>query len=133
MKTDFLTPVGRLVQGDPFEAQTKNMQGQPLVTMSGQPTQRYFIAVAFRKDDANFGAFYQKLVEVARGSFPNLLPGGSRRSIQADEEILLHPFSVYPDRFLNIAFGSERHIHIQNHLYDLLSFRSHRHDQLPLL
>ena len=72
MKTDFLTPVGRLVQGDPFEAQTKNMQGQPLVTMSGQPTQRYFIAVAFRKDDANFGAFYQKLVEVARGSFPNL-------------------------------------------------------------
>lgn len=72
MKTDFLTPVGRLVQGDPFEAQTKNMQGQPLVTMSGQPTQRYFIAVAFRKDDANFGAFYAKLVEVARGSFPNL-------------------------------------------------------------
>lgn len=72
MKTDFLTPVGRLVQGDPFEAQTKNMQGQPLATMSGQPTQRYFIAVAFRKDDANFGAFYQKLVEVARGSFPNL-------------------------------------------------------------
>lgn len=72
MKTDFLTPVGRLVQGDPFEAQTKNMRGQPLVTMSGQPTQRYFIAVAFRKDDANFGAFYAKLVEVARGSFPNL-------------------------------------------------------------
>lgn len=72
MKTEFLTPVGRLVQGDPFEAQTKNMQGQPLVTMSGQPTQRYFIAVAYRKDDANFGAFYQKLVEVARGSFPNL-------------------------------------------------------------
>jgi hypothetical protein len=72
MKTDFLTPVGRLVQGDPFEAQTKNMQGQPLVTMSGQPTQRYFIAVAFRKDDVNFGAFYQKLIEVARGSFPNL-------------------------------------------------------------
>ena len=72
MKTDFLTPVGRLVQGDPFEAQTKNMQGQPLVTMSGQPTQRYFIAVAYRKDDPNFPAFYQKLVEVARGSFPNL-------------------------------------------------------------
>lgn len=72
MKTDFLTPVGRLVQGDPFEAQTKNKAGQPLVTKSGQPTQRYFIAVAFRKDDANFGAFYAKLVEVARGSFPNL-------------------------------------------------------------
>lgn len=72
MKTDFLTPVGRLVQGDPFEAQTKNMQGQPLMTMSGQPTQKYFIAVAFRKDDQAFGAFYAKLVEVARGSFPQL-------------------------------------------------------------
>ena len=72
MKTDFLTPAGRLVQGDPFEAQTKNMQGQPLMTLSGQPTQRYFIAVAYRKDDPNFGAFYAKLVEVARGSFPHL-------------------------------------------------------------
>lgn len=72
MKAEFLTPVGRLVQGDPFEAQTKNMQGQPLVTMSGQPTQRFFIAVAFRKDDPLFPAFYQKLNEVARGSFPTL-------------------------------------------------------------
>jgi hypothetical protein len=71
-KTDFLTPVGRLVQGDPFEAQTKNMQGQPLMTQSGQPTQRYFIAVAFPKTDPNFPAFYQKLVEVARASFPTL-------------------------------------------------------------
>lgn len=71
-KTEFLTPVGRLVQGDPFEAQTKNMQGQPLVTMGGQPTQRYFIGVAFRKDDPNFPAFYQMLVETARASFPNL-------------------------------------------------------------
>lgn len=71
-KTDFLTPVGRLVQGDPFEAQTKNMQGQPLVTMSGQPTQKFFMAVAFRKDDQAFGAFYAKLVEVARASFPHL-------------------------------------------------------------
>lgn len=72
MKTDFLTPIGRLVQGDPFEAQTKNMQGQPLMTMSGQPTQRFFIAVAFAKTDQAFPAFYQKLVETARGSFPAL-------------------------------------------------------------
>lgn len=71
-KAEFLTPVGRLVQGDPFEAQTKNMQGQPLMTMSGQPTQRYFIAVAFAKTDPNFPAFYAKLVEVARASFPQL-------------------------------------------------------------
>lgn len=72
MKQAFLTPVGRLVQGDPFEAQTKNMQGQPLMTMSGQPTQRYFIAVAFRKDDQAFGQFWQLLEQVGRASFPQL-------------------------------------------------------------
>lgn len=72
MKQDFLTPSGRIVQGDPFEAQTKNMQGQPLVTQSGQPTQRYFIAVAFRKDDPLFPAFYQKAQDCARASFPAL-------------------------------------------------------------
>lgn len=72
MKVDFLTPVGRLVQGSPFEAQTTNMQGQPLTTMSGQPTQRYFIAVAFPKNDPAFAALHQKLKEVARASFPHL-------------------------------------------------------------
>lgn len=72
MKQEFLTPVGRLVQGDPFEAQTKNMQGQPLMTQSGQPTQRYFIAVAFRKDDPAFAAFWQQLEAIGRASFPAL-------------------------------------------------------------
>lgn len=72
MKEDFVTPVGRLVQGNPFEAQTTNMQGQPLMTMAGQPTQRYFVAVAFAKTDQAFAAFYQKLVNVARAGFPQL-------------------------------------------------------------
>lgn len=76
MKADFLTPVGRLVQGDPFEAQTKNMQGQPLMTQSGQPTQRYFCAVAFRKDDPGFAKLWATIEQVGRGSFPalNLVP-----------------------------------------------------------
>lgn len=72
MKHDFLTPVGRLVQGDPFEAQTKNMQGQPLVTLSGEPTQRYFIAVAFRKDDPQFAQLRAKFTQAAREGFPVL-------------------------------------------------------------
>ena len=81
MKQEFLTPAGRLVQGDPFEAQTKNMQGQPLMTQSGQPTQRYFIAVAFSKmvngqPNAEFAALWQKLEATGRAGFPglNLLP-----------------------------------------------------------
>lgn len=72
MKADFITPTGRIVQGDPFEPQTKNMQGQPLMTMSGQPTQRYFIAVAFKKDDPAFAPFYSIIDQVARGSWPSL-------------------------------------------------------------
>lgn len=72
MKSEFLTPVGRLVQGDPFEAQTKNMQGQPLMTQAGQPTRRYFIAVAFRKDDPAFAALWATIEGVGRGSFPQL-------------------------------------------------------------
>lgn len=72
MKKDFLSPVGRLVQGNPFEAQTTNMQGQPLLTQQGQPTQRYFIAVAFAKTDQAFGAFYADMVAVARAAFPAL-------------------------------------------------------------
>jgi len=76
MKVEFLTPVGRLVQGDPFEAQTKDQQGAPLVVKTGpnagQPTQRYFIAVAFRKDDPGFATLYQQMVQVARSAFPTL-------------------------------------------------------------
>lgn len=77
MKQEFLTPVGRLVQGDPFEAQTKNMQGQPLMTQSGQPTQRYFCAVAFPKTvngqpNAEFAALWQKLEATGRAGFPAL-------------------------------------------------------------
>jgi len=70
MKQEFLSPVGRLVQGDPFEAQTKNMQGQPLLTQSGQLTQRYFIAVAFAKNDPQWPAFETLIKGVARADFP---------------------------------------------------------------
>lgn len=72
MKFEFLTPVGRLVQGSPLEPQTKNMQGQPLMTKSGQPTQRFFCAVAFKKTDPAFAALYGLMVQAARASFPHL-------------------------------------------------------------
>lgn len=70
----FLTPVGRFVQGDVFEAQTKDQQGNPLTVKTGpnagQPTQRYFMAVAFAKNDAAFGPFYQQIFDTARAAFP---------------------------------------------------------------
>lgn len=75
-KQDFLSPVGRMVQGNPFEKQTKDMQGRPLTiktgASAGQPTQRYFCAVAFAKNDPAWPAFYQLLFNAARTGFPTL-------------------------------------------------------------
>jgi hypothetical protein len=82
----FTTPVGRLVQGDCFEAQTKDQQGNPRVVKQGpnvgQPNPTYFIAVAFPKLDAagqpnaEFSAFYGLLDRVARAEWPALFPNG---------------------------------------------------------
>lgn len=75
-KQEFLSPVGRMVQGNPFEKQTKDHQGRPLTVKTGanagQPTQRYFIAVAFAKNDPAFPAFYALLHNAARAGFPTL-------------------------------------------------------------
>lgn len=72
----FLTPVGRIVQGDVFEPQTKDLQGNQLTVKqgpnAGQPTQRFFVAVAFAKTDQMFAAFRQQLVQVARAAWPQL-------------------------------------------------------------
>jgi hypothetical protein len=80
MKEDFLSPVGRFVQGDAFTPQTKNKTGQPLLDKNGQPRVSYFVGVAFRKDDPAFGAFYQKMVAVARAGFPNMIGPDGRAS-----------------------------------------------------
>lgn len=82
----FTTPVGRLVQGDPFVPQTKDQQGNLRVIKSGpnvgQPAPQFFIAVAFPKMDpanptatnAEFNAFYAQLDKVARAEWPSLFP-----------------------------------------------------------
>lgn len=67
---DIISPVGRLVQGHPMEKQTTNQQGQPLKTLSGQDTQRYFTALAFAKTDATFPPFYQQMAAAARAAWP---------------------------------------------------------------
>lgn len=75
-KIEFLTPVMRMVQGDPFEMQTKDMQGATLTTKTGpnagQPTQRYFVAGAIAKNDPAFPAFYALMVQAAKAGFPTL-------------------------------------------------------------
>lgn len=80
MKQQFVTPVGRLVQGDPMEAQTKDMQGNPLTVKSGpsmgQPTQAYICSVAFKKDDPKFPEFWAIVQQTAQAAFPQHFSNG---------------------------------------------------------
>ena len=43
---NILTPVGRMVQGSPFEEQTTDMKGKQLTNAQGQPRSEYFFAIA---------------------------------------------------------------------------------------
>ncbi len=72
--SNFLTGIGRIVQGDPFTAQTTNGKGEPLLIKSGvnagKPTQKFWIKVAFSKNDPSFTAFWQGIVSEARRLMP---------------------------------------------------------------
>lgn len=63
MATNFVSPVGRLVQGDPFTPQTKDMQGNP------RKTPQYFIGVAYKKTDPQWPAFEAIIRGEAQASF----------------------------------------------------------------
>lgn len=74
MSTEFITPVGRIVQGNPMEKQTTDQQGKPLTIKTGpnagQPTQSYFVALAFAKNDPAWPAFHEVLRNTARTAWP---------------------------------------------------------------
>lgn len=79
-KVRFTSPVGRLVQGDLDDPQTKDQTGALRVIKTGpnagQPNPQYFIAVAFSKADPAWPPFWSTLVTKAAEDFPNLFPGG---------------------------------------------------------
>lgn len=81
MPRTITSPVGRIVQGDVFEPQTTDQQGNLRVFRSGpkmgQPNPQFFIALAIRKDDPAWPAFYAVLDGEARAGFPHLFPGGA--------------------------------------------------------
>lgn len=72
--TDFVSPVGRMVQGDAFKANTKDAQGNPLTVKTGpnagQPTQQYIAAVAYAKNDPEALAFLGTLRNSAAAAWP---------------------------------------------------------------
>jgi hypothetical protein len=65
-----LSPVGRLVQGHPFEFRDTNFEGAPLVTREGEPRVQYFLAVAIRKDDPDVNAFWQQIQQMGQAAWP---------------------------------------------------------------
>lgn len=62
---------GRLVQGSLFNPYTKDSEGKPLLTSSGQPRTDYFIAVAVSKSDPRWPEIEQAIKEQAAVDMPN--------------------------------------------------------------
>lgn len=69
---NFLTSVGRIVEGSPWDGKTTDKNGKPLLTLSGQPKTEYYLALAIAKNDPQWPAQKQKIDLVARAGFPNL-------------------------------------------------------------
>jgi len=76
-RIDILTPVGRLVAGDVFKANTTDPQGRPLLIKSGpnagRPKSEYYFAIAIPKTDPTFNTeVMAKLQAAARAGFPTM-------------------------------------------------------------
>ena len=75
--TYFVTPVGRLVAGDPWRAGDRDVNGNPLTIKSGpnigQPRVEYYVALAIRKDDPGLPELFGKIIQAAHEGFPDLV------------------------------------------------------------
>lgn len=76
-KTDILTPVGRIVAGDVFKANTTDAQGRPLTIKTGpnagQTRTEYYFALAIPKTDPTYNTeVLAKLQATAKAGFPTM-------------------------------------------------------------
>lgn len=77
-RTNFTTPVGRLVMGSLYKAQTTDADGKPLLVKqgpnAGQPTVRYFFALAIPKNPGETHwaqtEWGQKIWQAGHAGFP---------------------------------------------------------------
>jgi hypothetical protein len=67
---DFLTPIGRLVQGSPWILNETDREGKPLTTQDGRPKKQCYFAIAIDKGNPEWPAFWQKLAQVAMSGYP---------------------------------------------------------------
>lgn len=84
MASNFTTPVGRLVFGDPWTPQQKKGDdGKPKIDpVTGQPQTEYVVGIAFAKNDPEWHKLYGLLKQADREAWPqfhgpdgNVLPG----------------------------------------------------------
>lgn len=66
-----ISPVGRLVQGDPFKGNWEGFQGRKNIDNDGNPFQEWYIGVAFQKADPAVQQMIQAIQQCAAASFPN--------------------------------------------------------------
>ena len=88
MSENILTPVGRMVQGDLFVPQTKDMEGRPLVDKQGAPRANYFFAIAIPKADPGVAALIAEIHKVGQEGFPAgqwRMPGFSWKILDGDD------------------------------------------------
>lgn len=87
--TNLLTPVGRLVQGGPFEFRDTNMDGKPLTDSNGNPRKDYYMAIAIAKNDPNWAAFKAQVDAVAQAAWPHHhnTPTFSNKIIDGDSQV----------------------------------------------
>lgn len=80
-----VSPIGRIVEGDPWTAQEKDASGQLRVIKTGpnagKPNPQFYIGLAVPKlvngqNNQDFAAFYAFVDQVARTGWPNLFPNG---------------------------------------------------------
>lgn len=86
---EILTPIGRLVQGSPWEGRTTDQQGNQLTSRNGQPITRYFMALAIPKTDATYGALYQIIQQEGARGWPqhHALPTFSWKIVDGDSTV----------------------------------------------
>jgi hypothetical protein len=69
---ELLSPIGRIVQGHPLVARTKNMQGVPLTFKDGSPRNTFFFAIAIKKTNKKFADMLAAVYSEAESGFPQL-------------------------------------------------------------
>ena len=67
---NYVTPVGRLVQGSLTTPRDKNMEGHPLTNKDGTPRVQYYAAIAILKTDPAWAALWAALWAAGAAAWP---------------------------------------------------------------